>query len=415
MTKIRLADGRVLLSLILSVVLAGCNLNTAVGPGGGQTSISGAPVVQIAAPPPNGTFLENVPVNIQALISNAGTDIDRIEIVVDGTTIQTLKSPNTAGAASFSIAQSWAATGDGQHTIGVTAYRADGSSSAPATVTISVVKQGAQATATPNGNTQTSSGGQNGSGGQQPQATAAPKPTNAPAQPTNTPPPAATATPSTPMATFNQGVNVRSGPSTKFNPPIGSFAAQQTTAITGVTPDGQWYKVQYYNSQGWVFGQLLTVSGDTSQIPKDPGPPVPTDTPAATATPIPTATPQTQVNLVAGNIRLDPAQPKCGQAFNIYIDVANFGSQANTNGGSISVRDTRTADGSQQGTTVGAFGVIQPGSTVAQGPIPLTVSTYYNENHTLTLVIDSGNAVAETNKGDNTATWTYKLDKGTCP
>lgn len=400
---------------VLVMALSGCNLLTA--PNNSQTVISGLPIVQIAAPPPNATFLENVAVNIQVLVSNAGADIDRVEFVVDGTTVQTLKSPNTGGAASFSLAQAWTATGIGQHTLGVTAFRADGSSSAPANVTVSVVSQDAQIkpTATTTSQTNTNSQGNNNNGNGQAQPTAVP-PTSAPAQPTNTQPPAATATPNKPTATFLQGVNVRSGPSTKFNPPIGSFATGQTTDIVARTPAGDWYKVKYYNGEGWVFSQLMTVSGDEAQIVVDAGPAVPTDTPVPTVPPPSTAVPvNNQVNLVAGLIRLDPAQPKCGQTFNIFIDVANQGSQANTSGGSISVSDTRAADGSNPSNTVGAFGIIQPGQTVNSGPIPITVSTNYEDDHKLTLVVDSGNAVAETNEGDNTATFTYRLPKANCP
>ncbi|MEP6986217.1 MAG: Ig-like domain-containing protein, partial [Chloroflexota bacterium] len=122
---------------VLAVTISGCNL--ASTPGQNTTAISGPPTVQIAAPPANATYLENVAVNIQALIGNAGTDIDRIEILVDGTIIQTMKAPNPGGAPSFSIAQSWQGAGAGQHTISVTAFRADGSSSAPASVAINVI------------------------------------------------------------------------------------------------------------------------------------------------------------------------------------------------------------------------------------------------------------------------------------
>lgn len=401
-----------LLALMTSLLLAGCNLNTTGGPNVNQTAISGPPTVQIAAPPPNGTFLESVPVNIQALIGNAGADIDRVEIVIDGVIAQTLKSPNTAGAVSFTIAQTWTSAGIGQHTIGVTAFRADGSSSAPAGVTVNVVQQGAQATAT---NTLAATAqGQNNSG--QPTTTA--QNTVPPPPPTNPPAPPPTATSSQPVATFNQGVNVRGGPSTKFAPPIGSFAAGQTANIIAKTPAGDWYKVQYYNGEGWVFGQLLTVSGDAARIIIDAGPPIPTDTPVIpTATPIiATPVPQSQVNLVAGNIRIEPANAPCfppGQgSFNIFFDIANLGTQANTIGGSISVVDS--FNGQQQASTTGAFPVIQPGQTVGVGPMPLTVSTNFLATHRLTLVIDSTNIIVETNEADNSRTLDYTLDKGQC-
>src|SRR5688572_23312019 len=142
MRKYTLAVG-----LMFMVALAACNLANP-SQGGSETVISGAPVVRIAAPLPNATYLEGVNVNIQAAVSNAGNDIDRVEILVDDAIAATLPTPNTANAPTFSIAEAWTATGAGQHSIVVTAFRADGSSSEPATVNITVVGQGA-ATSTP--------------------------------------------------------------------------------------------------------------------------------------------------------------------------------------------------------------------------------------------------------------------------
>lgn len=399
-------------AIMLMLALTACNLASTPG-GGGQTAITGVPVVQIAAPPPNATFLENVAVNIQALVSNAGTDIDRVEILVDGTIVQSLKSPNVAGASSFSIAQAWQSAGAGQHTISVVAYRADGSSSEPASVAVSVVSNQPLPTATRT----TSGGGQpaqpttTSGGGQPAQPTTAPvQPTSAPAQPTAVP---ATATPSKPTATFNQGVNVRSGPSTLFNPPIGSFAAGQTADILAKTPAGDWYKVRYYNGEGWVFGQLLTVSGDTNAIAIDPGPPIPTLTPviptAVPATPVP-PTAVSQANLVLGNVGFSPDLPlKCNRTVEIKVDIANLGTTATTAGGTISIRDLRAADGTEQGSTVGAFPVIQPGQTLNIGGIFLTISTYVTENHRLIITVNPNGAVPETNASDNSREYTYTL------
>jgi uncharacterized protein YraI len=105
---------------------------------------------------------------------------------------------------------------------------------------------------------------------------------------------------SEPLATFNQGVNVRLGPGTQFEPPIGSFAAGQTTEILARNPSGDWYKVRYFNGEGWVFAAVLTVSGDISQLPIESGPPLPTEVPPTiTPTPVPsTATPTKGVTVV---------------------------------------------------------------------------------------------------------------------
>ena len=91
--------------------------------------------------------------------------------------------------------------------------------------------------------------------------------------------PAATPTSAnSPIATFTASINVRHGPGTQFTPPIGSFAAGDTTEILAVTPDGGWYKVRFYSAEGWVLAQFVTVSGDISGLPRETGIATPTPT-----------------------------------------------------------------------------------------------------------------------------------------
>ena len=406
MKRITLAAG-----LMLMVMLSACNLGNSGVQGGSQSVISGAPVVRIAAPLPNATYLEGVSVNIQAAVSNAGADIDRVEIAIDDTVAATLPKPNSAGTPTFSVAQTWTATGAGQHSIAVTAFRADGSSSAPATVNVTVVSQGVQATAT----TTTGSTGENGSqatqstsgtSGQQVQPTTGP--TATPAPPTNTPEPAATDTPSKPQATFSQGVNLRSGPSTKFNPPVGSYASGQTADIVAKTQAGDWYKVLGTNGAGWVFAQFVTVSGDAAAIPIDNGPPIPADT----ATPVPfTAVPPTAVttaNIVLGNVGITPDIPlKCKRTVEFKIDIANLGQQATAAGGTISIKDYW--NGQEQASTTGAFPVIDAGKTINVGGIFLTVNTNVETDHKLVITLNSTGNVPETTTADNSREIPYKL------
>ena len=99
---------------------------------------------------------------------------------------------------------------------------------------------------------------------------------------------AATSTPDTPTANILVNLNVRRGPSLRFNPPIGRFTAGDTTEIIAVDSTGGWYKVIYQGGQGWVSAgeQFVRAAGNLSGLPVDPGPPTPT----ASNTPIP-ATP----------------------------------------------------------------------------------------------------------------------------
>ena len=408
--SLRSTQRRFLIGLI--ALLAGCTLNSAPS----NQPVSGEPVVKIVSPQPNATYLEGVAVNIQATVSNAGTDIDRVEIVVDGSTVATVPSPNTDGAAMFNATYGWSAAGVGTHTLGVTAYRADGTSSAPATVEINVIA----ANGTPGTSGATQSTNPVTTGATPTTGTANLQPTGQttaqqPAQPTSPPAtsaPQATATPTSPTASFQQGINVRRGPGLEFDPPIGAFAAGQTTEILAINPAGSWYKVRYGGGEGWVYAALTDASGDLATLPRDPGPPVPTAAPP-TAVP-PTAVPAvtSNVNLVAGIVELNPGQPTCNQTFNIGLDVANLGSEASASG-TVSVTDVRSADGSTQETTIGGFPALQPQQTF-RVDMPLTVSTWYNEEHTIILVIDPNNQIPESEEGDNRREVRYTLQQGGC-
>jgi hypothetical protein len=365
--------------------------------------------VQLASPLPNASYLDGVMVNIQALVSNAGPDINRVEVTVDDTMIAMLPTPNEAGAPAFSITETWPADSAGTHTIMVIAFREDGTASQPASVTISVVDQvNAPQNVNNGGSTQTDAP-TSAPSDSQPTATQ-PEPTDPPA-PTEPPEPTASPTPSVPIATFTTGVNVRRGPDTLFVPPIGSFAANDQSEVLAVNPERTWYKVKYFNAEGWVFGNLLTVSGNADNLPVDAGPPKPTLTPVPpTAVPV-TATPNLNINLVVGNITTDPDRKVCGETFRIFVDIANFGSSKSP-GGSIRVEDS--ARGQIVETTNGAFGEIEPGQTINVGPIPLTVSSYYNEGHTLTIIVDPNNQIAETDENDNRNSRDYELRRGSC-
>ncbi len=107
---------------------------------------------------------------------------------------------------------------------------------------------------------------------------------------------APTNTPDVATANILVNLNVRRGPSLRFNPPIGRFTAGDTTEIIAVDSTGGWYKVLYNGSQGWVSAgeQYVSTAGNLNGLPVDPGPPTPTasNTPIP-ATPTPTLDPNT--------------------------------------------------------------------------------------------------------------------------
>jgi len=183
--------------------------------------------------------------------------------------------------------------------------------------------------------------------------------------------------------------------------------------VIGATGDNAWVVIDFRGQQGWLATYLLDVFGNLQTVPIITPPPTPTPLPSPTPLPV-TATPFSTVNMVAGNFRFDPPSPNCAQTFNVYIDVANYGT-AISPAGIITISDYRAADNSFQTSTNATFPSLAPGQTVNVGPIPLTVSTYYNENHHLVMAVDSSNAIFETNEADNVREAIYVLNKASCP
>jgi uncharacterized protein YgiM (DUF1202 family) len=390
----------------LLLAATGCTL-TNTGGNDDETVISGVPIVTIASPAPNATFLVGVPVNIQASISNAGEDINRVEVSVDGTIIASLQAPNANGTPVFSITQTWPAAGSGPHRIDVIVYRGDGSSSVPDPVTINVVAETVEPTATsPTSAQNTGDSGNQGGGpsnqGGQATATTRPQPTDEP-QPTAVP---ASDTPSVPMARTNVGINVRSGPGTNFAA-IGQFAANTATEVLAVNLAGDWYKVRYQNGEGWVFGNLVTIEGDASNLPREAGPPTPVP-PPPTAVPVPTSAPST-VNLTVIEPFIDPPQPQCRQNFTVGMTIRNDSTVATTIGLSR-IQDVHVASGTVAATSGDALVAVtlQPGGT-HRVTFTFNVSVYVNELHRIEFIADVNNQVAETNENDNRIGVQYTL------
>jgi len=429
--------------ILIALIFSGCSLSAPVGGGDAQTTFDGAPVVRIFSPLPNQTFLEGTTVNIQARIENAGPDIAKVSIFLDDALAGEQPNPNQSGAAAFSVTLDWVTSNPGQYEIAVVAERADGTSSNRETVKISVIKQAtvggdsgedtsntdnttSQPTATSadtassqssdnNTNTgnssNTNNSGTSGNSNTTTQPTPAP-PTNTP-QPSNTPEPTDSPTPSKPMALVISGANLRRGPSTVFEPPVGSIAANQEAEIVAVNPGRDWYKIKYFNSEAWIFGTLIETSGDVASLPVDAGPPTPLP---PTATPLPTATPvPSPINLYVVNIQIAPHPLVCNESSEIQVTVGNNGTQGSGSGGKIRVEAILETTGAVLETTETIFGAIEAGKQQTASAF-ITVSTNFAEPQFIRVTVDSENQIDESNESDNVSEGNtrYILEKGNC-
>lgn len=427
-----------ILLLLMSVILAACDTLTSPDETE-ESTFEGAPEVIIASPLNGDTYQEGVGINILLRVDNAGPDVARIAIEVDGQIIGEAVLPNPAGDPSFTVNNGWPATGEGAHTITAIASRSDGTVSEEASVTINVVAlemadssdddmetdDDDMATDIPmptddpadedidndsdtsTDNDDSTSSDDDTDSSQQAVATVAP--TNVPATqaPTNTSVPP---TSSRPQVTVRTGANVRRGPGLVFDPPIGSLGAGAQANILAVNNAGTWYRIEYYNGDAWISSLVVDVTGDAASLPREAGP----------ATPVPpTPVPPTNTPPPASNVDLfiDAAQSSfvpsfvCAQASQITITVVNAGSGTST-GTNILIQDIQP-DGTVGATTetvIGALGANESQTVTAA----LTVSTFVSESHTFRARVDGNNSVAESNENNNEWTEIYILEPGSC-
>jgi uncharacterized protein YgiM (DUF1202 family) len=222
----------------------------------------------------------------------------------------------------------------------------------------------------------------------------------------NTPIP--TLDPSPRAVVTRSSVNVRQGDSTAY-PVVTALVQGTTVPILGISNTGTgWYYIQLPDGRrGWVSPTVVQAEGDFSNVPRLAPPPLP-----VTPTPVPTLTPAAAVNFVAGIVVFDTPNPTCLVPFTVGFDVANNGTIP-SGGGVVTLTDSRQADGSVQTSISQPLPLINPGTTVRIN-FPITMSTWFNETHIITLVIDSGNAVPEFNENDNRQTVSYVLQRGAC-
>jgi hypothetical protein len=104
---------------------------------------------------------------------------------------------------------------------------------------------------------------------------------------------------------FAGGVNVRSGPGTDYEPPLGQVPAGTTLNVTGRSADYGWWQIDYYGQAGWVADYIgaTEATGNCAPVGVVSAPPLnnagsgsggsggPAYTPTATYTPAPTYTP----------------------------------------------------------------------------------------------------------------------------
>jgi len=98
-------------------------------------------------------------------------------------------------------------------------------------------------------------------------------------------------------------LNVRSGPGTAY-PQIGQIRRGETYRITGQNKTADWWQFSYDGKEGWVTGDLVSVTGPTQEVAVVEVSPPPTPKPQIAATPRPAITARVAADTL--NVRSGP-------------------------------------------------------------------------------------------------------------
>ena len=351
-------------------ICAGCNLGSsgiAAPP-----SFEGPPVIKIAAPAPDETFLAGATVIVQARVENAGPDLTRISVLLDDALLGEKLNPNESNATVLPLTIDWPSSNAGEFQISVVAERGDGTI-AREDVRIFVVSEEGPASAE--------------SGLRQ--------------QPDETPPASEAAAGGRRVAgTMLQPARIRLGPGATYDL-VGNLDENHEVLIVAINPSREWYRISYDGQvDAWVYAEFVRPAADISGLTVETGPPLP----AAAG-----------VNLVVLDVEI-MSPLVCGQESIVKARIRNAG-----------------ADEAQSVAWVIADAVLMSdGSSLIENPppaylktleaneediieFPLTLTTHFDEEQLIRVIVDSGNHLPETDETDNSRnSASFILQKGDC-
>lgn len=210
----------------------------------------------------------------------------------------------------------------------------------------------------------------------------------------------------TPRVTARLDANVRSGDGLGYS--IVDTLPEGTTArVVGISTSGNgWYLIDLPNgTRGWIAPSVVISEGDLRSVPRVNPPASPT--PPATATPVPSG------NLTGTPPSLSVSPPTCNVGFEILVNITNNGTASTNSPASVTIQDVHVASGQVQTSFTREIPALSPGQNWVVGG-PMTVSTFYNEEHRIEVILDTGGQVNETNESDNRLTTNYTLAQGGC-
>ena len=375
------------LALILVLLICpGCNLGFTGE--GAPTTFEGPPLIKIAAPAPNQTFLVGATVIVQARVENAGPDLSRISVMLDDVLLGEKVNPNETNAAVLPLTIDWPTSHTGEFKISVLAERGDGALAREDVniVVISVSSAESAATTETTGN-----------------ELAEPEPPAAdiePPMPESTAAVPAGAGASRVAGTMTQPARIRVGPGATYDL-LGNLDENHEVMIVAVNPAREWYRIAYDDlDDAWVYAEFVQPAADTSGLPVETGPPMPAEH---------------GVNLVVVDVQLEPPII-CNQQTTVRARIQNQGTDEAGNVAWVIAEQVLTSDASSllENPPLAYLKTLEADEedTVE---FPLTLAKHVGEEQFIRIVVDSGNHLPETDETDNTGnSASFILQPGEC-
>ena len=370
--------------ILILLICAGCNLG--ITGERAPANFEGPPVIKIASPSPNQTFLAGATVFIQARVENAGPDLARISVLLDDTLLGEKLNPNETNAAVLPLTIDWPTSNVGEFKISVIAERGDGSFAREDVSVLLIAEASEDSAAMADASKPVVA------------TMEPPDPGDREASPVEAEP--ATADDIRVAGTMLQPARIRQGPGAAYDL-VGNLDENHEVMIIAVSPTRSWYRISYDDQvDAWVYAEFVRPAADISGVPVETGPPLP----AAEG-----------VNLVLVDVQIETPLV-CGQESIVRARIRNAG-----------------ADEAQSVAWVIAEAILMSdGNSLTEDPppaylktlkadeeytveIPVALTTHFDEEQLIRVVVDSGNHLPETDETDNTRnSASFILQKGDC-
>lgn len=375
---------------------AGCNLGFTGE--GAPTTFEGPPLIKIAAPAPNQTFLAGATVIVQARVENAGPDLSRISVLLDDALLGEKVNPNETNAAVLPLTIDWTAGNTGEFKISVLAERHDGDLTRE-DVNIRVISESAATSASSGQEAvapdalEAAADGQTGAADNEAEQTEPQMPEATAAAP-------AVTRASRVAGTMTQPARIRVGPGATYDL-LGNLDENHEVMIVAVNPSREWVRIAYNDlADAWVYAEFVQPAGEISGLPVETGPPMPAEQ---------------GVNLVVVDVQLAPPII-CNQQATVRARIQNQGTDKAGNVAWVIAEPVLMSDGSSilENPPLAYLKTLDADEedTVE---LPLTLTRHINQEQFIRIVVDSGNHLPEADETDNTGnSASFILQQGEC-